>query len=120
MMARWLCLITLVLAAFCIPACSTGGGGKNAFVGKYQATITPKRINTQAKFLWEFLPDGTFTAAPLGDPGTVLDKDKYQVSPDGQTLTFSSQLMGRKPVQININLMAGETSDDIITFKKLE
>ncbi|HEY8184525.1 MAG TPA: hypothetical protein VIF64_00570 [Pyrinomonadaceae bacterium] len=117
MMVRWLCLTTLVLVAFSIPACK--GDAKSQLVGKWEATLTQKRSGNETKVLWEFLPDGTFTAAPLGDPGTIVDKDKYQISADGQTLTFRSQLIDHVPCIINVSTMTGETPESLVKFKKL-
>jgi hypothetical protein len=117
MVARWICLSTLVLLMLSVSACT--GDAKSEIVGKWEATITHKKSGNEAKFLWEFLPDGTFAAAPLQDPGTILDKDKYQIIDGGQMVKFRSQLAGDVICTSNGSTMTGENSESIIKFKKL-
>ena len=72
------------------------------------------------KVLWEFLSDGTFTVAPLEDPGTFVDKDKYEIINDGATIKLRSQLLeGGSTVEINRSTMTGETAGSLVKFTKL-
>src|SRR5687767_8683998 len=96
----WRSIAALLLLALTSAACT--GDSKSELVGKWQATITQKRSGDAVKVLWEFLPDGNFTAAPLEDPGTLVDRDKYQIINDGATIKLRSQLLeGGSAVEIN-------------------
>ncbi|HEY3028491.1 MAG TPA: hypothetical protein VGJ55_20255 [Pyrinomonadaceae bacterium] len=117
MIGRWLCLTTLVLLALSMPACK--GDAKSQIVGKWEATITHKRSGNVAKLLWEFLPDGTFTAAPLNDPGTIVDKDKYEIIDDGRSVKIRSQLIEDGTCTLERSTMTGETRGSLVKFKKL-
>jgi hypothetical protein len=117
MIVRWFCLTTLMLLALSVPACK--GDAKSQLVGKWEATITHKRSGSEAKLLWEFLPDGTFTAAPLNDPGTIVDKDKYELANDGRTVKIRSQLVEDLTCDIDLSTMTGETRNSLVKFKKL-
>lgn len=118
MIVRWLCLTTLLLLALSVIGCSSDA--KSELVGKWEATITHKRSGNAVKVLWEFLPDGTFTAAPLEDPGTHVDRDKYEVINDGATIKLRSQLLeGGSTCEVNRGTMTGETSGSVIKFTKL-
>lgn len=73
------------------------------------------------KILWGFLPDGTFTAAPLEDPGRSVDKDRYELINDGATIKIRSQLLdGGSTVEINRSTMTGETAASTVKFTKLQ
>ena len=117
MIVRWLCLTTLLLLALSVPACK--GDAKSQIVGKWEATITHKRTGYEAKLLWEFLPDGAFTAAPLNDPGTFVDKDKYEIIDDGRSVKIRSQLIEDGTCTINRSNMTGETRGSLVKFRKL-
>ena len=117
MIVRWLCLSTLVLLALSVPACK--GDAKSQIVGKWEATITHKRSGNEAKLLWEFLPDGTFTAAPLNDPGTIVDKDKYEIIDNSRSVKIRSQLIADGTCTIDRGTMTGETRGSLVKFKKL-
>ena len=69
--------------------------------------------------LWEFLPDGTFAAAPLNDPVTIVDKDKYQLSADGRTVKIRSQIIDDVTCTFDGSSMTGETAEYLVKFKKL-
>lgn len=114
-MTRWLCLTTVILLASLLPDCT--GGAKSGLGGKWEATITDKRNGTETKLLWEFLPDGTFTAAPLNDPTTLVDRDKYQVIDEGRTLKMRSQLIEDATLPIGGSTMTAETARSLIKFK---
>jgi len=107
----------LLLLALSVPACK--GDAKSQIVGKWEATITHKRTGYEAKLLWEFLPDGTFTAAPLNDPGTFVDKDKYEIIDDGRSVKIRSQLIEDGTCTINRSNMTGETRGSLVKFRKL-
>lgn len=117
MKVRCLGLTILVLVALAIPACMKDA--KSQIVGKWEATLSHKRTNTDTKVLWEFMPDGTFTAAPWVDPTAIVDKDKYEVSADGQTVKIRSQLMDNATLTFEGSTMFGETPEYNIKFKKL-
>lgn len=117
MIVRWLGFTTLVLLALSVPACT--GNAKSQLVGKWEATITHKRSGNEVKLLWEFLPDGTFTAAPLNDPGTIVDKDKYEIIDEGRRVKIRSQLVEDQTCTIDLSTMTGETPGSLIKFKKL-
>jgi hypothetical protein len=116
MKLRYLC-VTLVLLALAIPACMRAANSQ--IVGKWEATLLHKRSNTETKMFWEFMPDGTFTAAPWVDPGTIVDKDKYEVSADGQTVKIRSQLVDNATCTFEGSAMFGETPEYTVKFKKL-
>src|SRR6266550_6127782 len=116
MMLRWLCLTTLlVLLALSVPACSRDA--KSQIVGRWEATLTHKRSGTETKMLWEFLPDGTFTAAPLNDPTTIVDKDKYQLSDESKTVRIRSQIVDNVTCAVDGSSMTGETPEYLVKFK---
>ncbi|MEP6912022.1 MAG: hypothetical protein ABI923_04670 [bacterium] len=117
MIVRWLCITTLIFAALSVPGCK--GDAKSQLVGKWEATITHKRSGNESKVLWEFLPDGTFTAAPVNDPGTIVDKDKYEITDEGRSVKFRSQLIEDCPCTIDRSTMTGETRGSLVKFKKL-
>jgi|SRR6266850_492559 len=127
MMARSLCLITFVLLALSVPACQRAaksglvgkGDAKSGLVGKWEATLTRRTNGNETKMLWEFLPDGTFTAAPLEDPATIVDKDTYQIIEGGQKVKIRSQLVDNAICVINGNTMTGETVEYVVKFTKL-
>ena len=116
MTRHWRSLTALLLLALSFAACS--GASKSELVGKWQATITHKRSGNAVKVLWEFLPDGTFTAAPLEDPGTLVDRDKYQLINDG-TIKIRSQLLEGGTCEISRSTMSGETSGSTVRLTKL-
>jgi hypothetical protein len=62
---------------------------------------------------------GKNTAAPLVDPGTIVDKDTYEVSTDGHTVKIRSQLMDNATLTFEGRTMFGETPQYNIKFKKL-
>jgi hypothetical protein len=87
------CLPCLFLLAFLVslPACT-----KKNIQGKWEANIVSKRSGQGGKVVYEFLPDGTFTATPPGET-TIVDKDKCQVLDKGRTVKLRSQLFGEAP-----------------------
>lgn len=127
MMLRWLCLAALVLLAFSLPACKGGaksglvgkGDAKSGLVGKWEATLTHRRSGNETKMLWEFFPDGTFTAAPLEDPTTIVDKDTYQIIEGGQGVKIRSQLVDNATLLIDGSSMKGATPEYLVRFTKL-
>ena len=116
MIVRRLCFIVVVLLALSLLACQSK---KTGVVGKWEATITHKRSGTVTKMLWEFLPDGTFTAAPLADPTTIVDKDKYQIADEGQTVKLRSQIVENVSCVLRGDTMDAETPENIIVFRRL-
>ena len=112
-----LCLATLGLLILSITACS--GVGKAQLVGKWEATVTHKRSGNETKMVWEFLPDGTFTAAPLEDAGTFVDKNKYEVLDEGKSVKINSQLLDYVTCTLQGNNMTGETPEVVVKFRKL-
>jgi hypothetical protein len=127
MIVRSLCLITLVLLGTSLSACQREeksgpvekSGAKSGIVGKWEATLTRRSNGNETKMLWEFLPDGTFTAAPLEDPGTIVDKDTYQIIEGGQKVKIRSQLVDNATCIINGSSMSGETPEYLVKFMKL-
>ena len=117
MIVRRLCFIVVVLLALSILACQ--GGTKTGVVGKWEATVTHKPSGTVTKMLWQFLPDGTFTAAPLADPTAIVDKDKYQIIDEGQTVRFRSQIIDNVSCPIHGDTMTAETPEYLINFRRL-
>ncbi|MEO8433629.1 MAG: hypothetical protein ABI596_01940 [Pyrinomonadaceae bacterium] len=118
MTRHWRSLTALLLLALTLAACT--GDSKSELVGKWQATITHKPSGNAVKVLWEFLPDGTFTAAPMEDPGTFVDKDKYEIINDGATIKLRSQLLeGGSTCEVNRSTMTGETEGSVLKFTKL-
>ena len=114
----WRAITAVLLLALIVAACT--GDSKSELVGKWQATITHKRTGTAVQVLWEFLPDGTFTVAPVEDPGTFVDRDKYEVINDGATIKLRSQLLeGSSTCEISRSTMTGETAGSTIKFTKL-
>ncbi len=69
--------------------------------------------------VWEFLPDGTFTAAPLEDPGMFVDKNKYEVLDEGKSVKINSQLLDYVTCTLQGNTMTGETPQVVVKFRKL-
>lgn len=118
MRIRWVCLTTFVLLAFFVSACSKGDA-KSEIVGKWEATITHKRSGNEVKMLWVFLPDGTFQAAPLEDPVTILDKNKYEILDEGKSVKIRSQLVDDVTCAVDGSTMTGETPESLVKFKKL-
>jgi hypothetical protein len=112
-----LCLATLVLLILSITACSAVG--KAQLVGKWEATVTHKRSGNETKMLWEFLSDGTFTAAPIADPAMFVDKDKYEVLDEGKSVKINSQLLDYVTCTAEGNTMSGETPEAVVKFRKL-
>lgn len=112
-----LCLATLVLLTLSLTNCSTVG--KTQLVGKWEATVTHKRSGNQTKMLWEFLPDGTFTAAPLEDPGMFVDKNNYEVLDEGKSVKINSQLIDDATCTLQGDTMTGETPEAVVKFRKL-
>ncbi len=110
-------LATLVLLTLSITACSTVE--KTQLVGKWEATVTHKRSGNQTKMVWEFLSDGTFTAAPLGDPGMYVDKNNYEVLDEGNSVKINSQLLDYATCTLQGNTMTGETPEAVVKFRKL-
>jgi len=105
-----------VLLVLSIPSCKTDA--KTGIVGKWEATLTDKRGRGESKMVWEFLPDGTFTVQPLND-STIVDKDKYQISPDGKTVKFRSAVFDETTCTFDGSTMTGENRDSLFKFKKL-
>lgn len=71
--------------------------GARNIQGKWEADIAQKNSGPEVKVIFQFFPDGTFTAMPAGD-NSIVDKDEYQLLDDGHTLKINSQLLGRDPV----------------------
>ena len=69
--------------------------------------------------VWEFLPDGTFTAAPLEDRETFVDKNKYEVLDDGKSVKINSQLLDYVTCTFQGNTLTGETPAALVKFRKL-
>ncbi len=111
------CLATLLVLVLSITACS--GVGKDQLVGKWEATVTHKRSGNETKMVWEFLSDGTFTAAPLEDPEMFVDKDKYEVLDEGKSVRINSQLLDYVTCTLQGNTMPGETPEAAVKFRKL-
>ncbi|MGI8732894.1 MAG: hypothetical protein ACR2LM_06285 [Pyrinomonadaceae bacterium] len=106
-----------VLVILSMIACQ--GPARTQIAGKWEATITHKRSGNETKLLWEFLPDGTFTAAPLSDPMTLVDRDKYEVVDEGRGVKINSDLINNVTCTIQGNTMTGETPESLVRFKKL-
>lgn len=117
MIKRSRCLTTILLLALSILACS--GLAKSGIVGKWEATVTHKRSGNVTKMLWEFLPDGTFTVAPLEDPATFVDKNKYQIIDEGRSVKIRSQLVDDVTCTVDGSTMTGETPENLVRFRKL-
>ena len=112
------CLPCLFLLAFLISV-SACAGTKNNIQGKWEANIVSKRSGQGSKVIYEFLPDGTFTATPPGDT-TIVDKDKYQVLDEGRTVKIHSSLFeGEAVCTFSGDAMQCEADDSYINFKKL-
>jgi len=94
--------------------------GAKTIEGKWEADFSSKRSGSPgAKVIFEFLPDGTFNAMPAGDT-TIVDKDKYQLLDDGQTLKMRSQLFGGDAAcKYTGNAIHCETETANIDFKRL-
>ncbi len=110
-------LATLVVLTLSLTACSAGG--KTELVGKWEATVIDKRSGSQTKLVWEFLSDGTFTAAPLEDPGIFVDRDKYEVLDEGKSVKINSQLLDYVTCTLQGNTMTGETPGAMVRLRKL-
>jgi hypothetical protein len=119
MMVRSLSLITLVSLTLSVLGCQREAKSGSGIVGKWEATLTYKRTGNETKMLWEFLPDGTFQAAPFSDPTAIVDKDAYRLIDEGQSVKIKSQLVDDATCVINGNTMTGETPNYIIKFKRL-
>ena len=112
------CLGCLFLLAFLI-SLSACAGTKNNIEGKWEANIASKRSGQAAKVIFEFLPDGTFTATPPGDT-TIVDKDKYQVLDEGRTVKLRSSLFAGEAVcRFTGDAIQCEADDSHISFKRL-
>ncbi|HET6977441.1 MAG TPA: hypothetical protein VFI24_14015 [Pyrinomonadaceae bacterium] len=87
--------------------------------GKWVTDFVSKSTGEGAKVVFEFLPDGTFNAMPLGDT-IIVDKDKYELLKDGHTLKIRSQLLSGDAVcQFTGDAIQCGTEFAKINFKRL-
>ena len=114
--ARWILLVLIMVLGV---SCSGGSKDpKSQIVGKWEATITER--GTDAKVLWEFLPDGTFQCAPLVDPATIVDRDKYEILDEGHSVKLRSQLLPAGCIlTVDGSTMSFDSPQVKVRFKKL-
>ena len=116
------CLRCLFLFAFLTSLSACAGiknETRNGIQGKWEANIVSKRSGQGSKVIYEFLPDGTFSAMPPGDT-TIVDKDKYQVLDEGRTVKIRSGLFrGEAVCKLTGDAMQCESDDSYINFKRL-
>jgi hypothetical protein len=113
---RWILLVLVMVLAFSYSGCSKDA--KSRIVGKWEATITGK--GGDAKVLWEFLPDGTFQCAPLVDPTTIVDRDKYEIIDEGRRVKLRSQLLPSGCIlTLEGSTMTCDSPEAKVRFKKL-
>jgi len=114
-------MLFLVAAASILLTLSVSGCSKDAksqVVGKWEVTLNERGTDTKTQ--WEFFPDGSYTCAPLGDPGTILDKDKYEIIDEGRRVKIKSQFLPVGSIlTVNGNSMTFESSQITATFKQL-
>ena len=114
--ARWILLVVVMVLGFSCSGCSKDA--KSQIVGKWEATITERGTNT--KILWEFLPDGNFQCAPLVDPTTIVDRDKYEILDEGHSVKLRSQLLPAGCIlTVDDSTMSFDSPQVKVRFKKL-
>ena len=113
----WLCCLFILALLISVSACA---GTTKSIQGKWEANIVSKRSGQGSKVIYEFLPDGTFNAMPLGDT-TIIDKDKYEILDEGRTVKIRSQLLGGLEAVCKFTGIAiqCETEDANTNFKRL-
>ena len=109
------CLFLLVLLISLL-ACTAA---KPTIQGKWEATFVSRRSAEGAKVIYEFLPDGTFNATPVGST-TIVDKDKYEILDEGRTVKMRSALFeGDAVCKLVDDALKCETVNGQINLKKL-
>jgi hypothetical protein len=114
--ARWIALVLVMGLGF---SCSGGSKDpKSQIVGKWEATIREK--GTDTKLLCEFLPDGNFQCAPLADPATIVDRDRYEILDEGHSVKLRSQLLPSGCIlTVDGSTMSFDSTQVNVRFKKL-